>query len=167
MVPRETFDGIQRHFYRADLVPAAQGLGGSPLERQAAHLILEYGIGFTDAYTLYDRSTHQSLPIEISPTYPPSQVMKGLILDRLATTGPPLPTAELAPASHLTGVSQDAWFIGGVVLPVEDGVLGFAGREDFGGMLVDVVMETTPQNVVGATMAAIHRGFVDPSLCSG
>jgi hypothetical protein len=120
--------------------------------------LLRSGLGFSDAYELFVRDTGNRLPVEMSTTYAPSLQMAGLDLTRLvdnAEEGRPS-QPDIAKKGGVQGIQN--WYVGsrGVIPYIKDAI-GFVGRNKHG---IETVLNTSPQNIVLATSAALDRGIV-------
>jgi hypothetical protein len=120
--------------------------------------LIKAGLGFSDNYKLYVRETGNILPVDMSTMYAPSLKMAGLDLTRLVDNAEESRVPEPAVAKEHKAMVSYGWYVGSrLVIPTEEDVIGFVGRNKHG---VETVLKTTPQNIVHATQAALARGIV-------
>lgn len=126
---------------------------GSSSAKQAGEIILDEGIGVTDNYQLFDRASGKQLPVDTSPMYAPSQIMMGLDLSRIVDVDR-LSEVEIKPRD-VGPIPVGEWFVGDrMLLSASDDVVGFVGKRG----QQEVILSTTPENVVFATKAILGRG---------
>ena len=115
------------------------------------------GTGFSDNYQLFDRGTKQPVATELCPEHPPSLVAVGLDLSRIVYTAN-LPPAEFKP-QDINSVPIREWFVGDHFLTAgSSDVLSFGGKRAEQKLL----LTTTPDNIIFATIAALERGIINP-----
>lgn len=133
---------------------------------QKAGIFINRGYAFTDSYDLFERQEKPfqdepviPLPVELSPTYPTSQLMVGLDLIRFNVAPEEQP---IRPDMPFRGLVKH-WYAGDSYLtPTEVNMVG-AARFD-SQTKREIVLVTTATNLLFATRKMIELGAVDVVL---